>query len=145
MSKRKSIKVAGNNGAKVAKLDKEGKEDDDEKEVDRNICFICQTQGSEKLQSSSNARSISASKASNDLADRVQKFYDMNLLPVPLKMNKLRRKLELGDSLTLRAVKFHKSCKLKFGNKKLDKAMKKFEKKTRKSGESSTSQARGNY
>ena len=128
MSKRKSIKVAGNNGAKVAKLDKEGKEDDDEKEIDRNICFICQTQGSEKLQSSSNARSISASKASNDLADRIQKFYDMNLLPVPLKMNKLRRKLELGDSLTLRAVKFHKSCKLKFGNKKLDKAMKKFEK-----------------
>ena len=52
MSKRRSIKLAGNIGAKVSK---EGKEDDDEKEIDRNLCFICQTQGSEKLQSSSDA------------------------------------------------------------------------------------------
>ena len=51
MSKRRSIKLAGNNGAEVAKADKEGKEDDNEKDIDWNLCFICQTQGSE-LQSS---------------------------------------------------------------------------------------------
>ena len=62
----------------------------------------------------------------------------MNLLPVPLEMNKLRSKLELGDSLTRHATKFYKSCKLKFGNEKLDKAMKKFN-KYEKSGETSTS------
>ena len=66
----------------------------------------------------------------------------MNLLPVPLKMNKLRGKLQLGDSLTCHVAKFHKSCKLKFGNEKLDKAVKKFEKQE-KFGESSTSQAGG--
>ena len=71
MSKRRSIKLAGNNGAKVAK---EGKEDDDEKEIDRNLYFICQTQGSKKLQSSSDARSISESQAYNALADRIKKF-----------------------------------------------------------------------
>ena len=43
MSKRRSIKLAVNNGAKVAEVDKEGKEDDDEKEIDWNLCFICQT------------------------------------------------------------------------------------------------------
>ena len=43
MSKRRSIKFAGNNGAKVAKVDKEGKEDDNEKETGWNLCLICQT------------------------------------------------------------------------------------------------------
>ena len=46
MSARRSIKLAENNGAKVAKIDKKGKEDDDEKEID---WFICKTQGSEKF------------------------------------------------------------------------------------------------
>ena len=116
MSKRRSIKLAGNNGAKVAK---EGKEDDDEKEIDRNLYFICQTQGSEKLQSSSDARLISASQAYNDLADRIKKFHHMNLLPVPLRMNKLRGKLEPGDSLIRHAAKFHRSYKLELRNEKL--------------------------
>ena len=48
MSATRSIKLAENNGAKVAKTDKEGKEDD-EKEIDWNLCFICKTQGSEKF------------------------------------------------------------------------------------------------
>ena len=67
----------------------------------------------------------------------------MNLLPVPLKMIKLRGKLEPGDSLTRHAVKFYKSCKLKFEKEKLNKAMKNFEKRET-SEDPSTSQARGN-
>ena len=67
----------------------------------------------------------------------------MNLLPVPLKLIKLRGKLELGDSLTRHAAKFYKSCKLKFEKKKLNKAMKDFEKQE-KSADPSTSQARRN-
>ena len=143
MSKRRSIKLVGNNGAKVAKADKEGEEDDEE-EIDWELCFICQTEESEKLQSSSDARSTSGIQAYNDLADRIIKFHSMNLLPVQLKMNKLRGTLELGDSLIRHAAKFHKSCKLKFGKEKLEKAMKKFEKKE-KSAEPSTSQAKGNH
>ena len=34
MSKRRSIKLVGNNEGKVAKIDKKGKEDDNEKEID---------------------------------------------------------------------------------------------------------------
>ena len=69
----------------------------------------------------------------------------MNLLPAPLKMNKLKGKLGLGDSLPPHhAAKFQKLCKLKFGNEKLQKAMKRFEKKE-KIREPSTSQARSNY
>ena len=67
----------------------------------------------------------------------------MNLLSLPLEMNKLRGKIKLSGSLTCHAAKFPKSCKLKFKNEKLDKAMQKFE-KPEKSREPSTSQARGN-
>ena len=67
----------------------------------------------------------------------------MNLLPVPLKMIKLRGKLELGDSLIRHAAKFYKSCKLKFEKEKLNKTMKNFEKQET-SEDPSTSQARGN-
>ena len=144
MSKRRSIKLAGNNRAKVTKVDKERKEDDDEKEIDRNLCFIFQNQRSEKLQSSLDAQSVSASQSCNGLADRIKKFHHMNVLPVPLKMNNLRWKLKLGDSLIRHAAKSHKSCKLKFRNEKLNKAMKTF-KNQEKSGKPSTSQGRGNY
>ena len=115
MSKRRSIKFAGNNEAKVAKVEKRGKEDDDETAL-----FV-------KLKDQRNFNR--------------HRILDQS---VPLKMNELRGKLDLGDSLTRHAAKFHKSCKLKFGNEKLDKAMNKFEKQE-KSGEPSTSQARGNY
>ena len=84
------------------------------------------------------------SQAFNDL-DRIKRFNHMNLLPVPLKMNKLKGKLKLGDSLPPHhAAKFQKLSKLKFGNEKLHKAMKKFEKQE-KIREPSTSQARSNY
>lgn len=141
MSKRRSIKVVGDNGAKVAKADKEGEEDDeedDEEEIDWELCFICQTEESEKLQSSSDARSTSGNQAYNDLAHRIIKFHSMNLLPVQLKMNKLRGTLKLGDSLIRHAAKFHKSCKLKFGMEKLEKAKKKFKKQKE-------SEKRGNH
>ena len=57
MYKRISIRHTENNGVKVAK----GKEDDNEKEIDWIVSFMCETQGSEKLQC--DARSISASQA----------------------------------------------------------------------------------
>ena len=69
----------------------------------------------------------------------------MNLLPAPSKMNKLKGKLGLGDSLPPHhAAKSQKLCKLKFGNEKLHKAIKRFEKQE-KIREPSTSQARSNY
>ena len=42
----------------------------------------------------------------------------MNFLFEPLQMNKLRGKLELGDSLPHHETKFNNSSKPKFGNKK---------------------------
>ena len=84
------------------------------------------------------------SQPHKDLPDQIKNFHHMNILSVPLKMNTLRGNLELDDSLARHVAKFHNSCKLKFGNEKLDKCMKKFEKQE-KSGKPSTSQTRGDY
>ena len=70
------------------------------KEIDWNLCFIWGIQGSKKLQSSLDAQPISVRQAYNDLADRIKEFHHMSLFPVPLKMNKLKGKLELDDALT---------------------------------------------
>ena len=58
------------------------------------LLYLSNTQGSGKLQSSSDAQSINASQANNDLADRIKKFNDINLVPVPLKMNYLKGKVK---------------------------------------------------
>ena len=110
-----------------------------EKKLTGIYAFICQTQGLEKLQLSLDAISISVSQV-----DQIKNLHHMNLLSVPLKINTLRGNLELSHSLIRLVAKFHKSYKLKFGNEKLDKAMKKFEKQE-KSGKLSTSQGRCDY
>ena len=110
-----------------------------EKKLTGIYAFICQTQGLDKLQPSLDAKSIFVSQV-----DQIKNLRHMNLLSIPLKMNTLRGNLELGHSLIRLAAKFHKSYKLKFGNEKLDKAMKKFEKQE-KPGKLSTSQGRCDY
>ena len=55
--------------------------------------------------------------------------------PVLIDIDKLRGTTEtLGESLFNNSAKFHKSCKLKFGNEKLQRAMKKSQKVNEESG-----------
>ena len=130
MSKRKSVIVVCSYSAKVAaqisattnvpvhQLNRE------ELEVDWEKCFICQTEMRETLPSSSEARSSDPAKAYSDLGERILKFESLNLLPVPLNFNELSGGTVLGTSLLNHKAKFHKTCKLKFGNEKLEKAIK---------------------
>ena len=135
MTKRKSIIVVSSNSAKVAaqistttnvpvrQVNRE------ELKVDWEKCFICQTETRETLQSSSEARSSDPAKAYNDLGERILKFESLNLLPVPLNLDELSGGTALGTSLLNHNAKFHKTCKLKFGNEKLEKAIKRHENK----------------
>ena len=67
-------------------------------------------------------------KAYSDLGDRILKFESLNLLPVPLNLNELSGGTALGTLLLNHKSKFRKTCKLKFGNEKLEKAIKRHEK-----------------
>ena len=63
------------------------------------------------------------------------KFNDISLLPVPLNIDDLSGSGTLGESLYQNGVKFHKTCKLKFGNQKLEREMKKANKQGSSEGE----------
>ena len=134
MSKRKSVILVRSESAKVAaqistttnipacQVNRE------ELKVDWEKCFICQTETGETLHSSSEAWSNDPAKAYSDLGERILKFESLNLLPVPLNLDELSGGIALGTSLLNHKAKFHKTCKLKFGSEKQEKAIKRHEK-----------------
>ena len=144
MSKRKSVIVVRSDSAKVAaqistttnvpvrQVNRE------ELKVDWEKCFICQTETGETLHSSSEAWSNDPAKAYSDLGERILKFESLNLLPVPLNLDELSGGTALGTSLLNHKAKFHKPCKFKFGNKKLEKAIKRHEKQEKYEEQSSS-------
>ena len=134
MSKRKSVIVVRSDSTKVAAqisttTNVPVRQVNLEKlKVDWEKCFICQTETRETLHSSSEAWSNDPAKAYSDLGERILKFESLNLLPVPLNLDELSGGTALGTSLLNHKVKFNKTCKLKFGNEKLEKAIKRHEK-----------------
>ena len=110
----------------------------EELKVDWEKCFICQTETRETLQSSSEARSSDPAKAYSNLGERILKFESLNLLLVPVNLNQLSGGTAPGTSLLNHKAKFHKTCKLKFGNEKLEKAIKRHEKQEKYEEQSSS-------
>ena len=110
----------------------------EELKIDWEKCFICQTETRETLQSSSEAWSSDPAKAYSGLGERILKFESLNLLPVPLNLDGLSGGTALGTSLLNHKAKFHKTCKLKFGNEKLEKAIKRHEKQEKYEEQSSS-------
>ena len=122
MSKRKSIVVV-DTARKISKTDQ-----DNEEGIDWSCCFICQTEKTEKLQSTSQALTGDKEQPYRELAKRIMRFDSMEMLPVTLDLDKLKGGVELSDSLISHGAKFHKSCKLKFAKERLEKAVRKYEK-----------------
>ena len=141
MSKRKSVMVVSSDSAKVAaqistttnvpvhQVNRE------ELKVDSEKCFICQTETRETLQSSSEALIL---PKLSDLGERILKFESLNLLPVLLNFNESSGGTALGTSLLNHKAKFDKTCKLKFGNQKLEKTIKRHEKQEKYEEQSSS-------
>ena len=97
-------------------------------EINWDKCFICQRDSTEKLQSSVEARSTDPVKAYEELGERIVKFESVNALPVPMEVDDLSGGEASRTSLFNHSAKFHKTCKLKFGKEKLEKAIKRHEK-----------------
>ena len=144
MSQRKSVIVVCSDSAKVAAQISTttnvpvSQVNREELKVDWEKCFICQTEKRETLPNSSEAQSGDPAKAYSDLGERILKFESLNLLPVPLNLDELSGGTALGTSLLNHKAKFHKTCKFKFGNKKLEKAIKRHEKQEKYEEQSSS-------
>ena len=140
MSKRRSINIVSSK-TKVPAIASTFPTTDErygEDKVNWDNCFICQTTMSENLQSPIYINSLDSTKsqnAYNELAERILKFNDIGLSPVPLNIDDLSGSRTLEESSYQNAAKFHKSCKLKFGNEKLERTMKKANKQGSSEGE----------
>ena len=114
MSKRRNINIASSE-ANVPTITSKFPPTDEryiEDKVNLDNCFICQTTTSENLQSSiyiNSSDSTKSQNAYNDLAERILKFNDIGLSPVPLNIDHLSGSRTLGESLYQNAAKFHKS------------------------------------
>ena len=126
MSKRRSVIIADPGGSSPKSSKRDESDCKEEEKIDWSICFICQTNTDEKLQSSSKALTADKEQAYKELAKRIAKFDSIDMLPVPL--DKLKEGVALGDSLIRNETNLHKSCKLKFSNDKLNKAIQKYQK-----------------
>ena len=142
MSKRRSVTFAKADVGKVVALASELTDVPVSRrceQIDWGKCFICQSETSEKLQCSTDARTIDSATAYDELGERMLKFHAIDSLPVPLDIEELSDSKSLGASLFHHAAKFHKKCKLKFGNEKLEKAMKRSESVSSRNEEKSLS------
>ena len=93
---------------------------------------------SKNLQSSIYINSLDSTKSQNaytELAERMLEFNNIGLPPVTLNIDDLNGSRTLEESLYQNAATFHKTYKLKFGNEKLERAMKKANKQGSRGGE----------
>ena len=98
---------------------------DEDKDIDWEKCFLCHD---DLAESSVGARSVDPQQSYNDLAERIIQFKEINVLTMPVNIEKLAESEELGNSLFIDGAKFHKTSKLMFRKDKLNKAKCKHEK-----------------
>ena len=95
--------------------------------IDWTLCCLCQKDDAEeKLQRSKDATRSDRDPevAYKNLADRKKAFEAIGMLPIPFDVRLLECNMDLSESLYRNSAKFHQSCKLKFAQIKLDRAIK---------------------
>ena len=98
--------------------------DNQEADVDWTKCFICEKDTKEKLQCSQDAVTANAKQSHENLAQSILDFKSIGNAPINVQLEKLSCGKTLSQSLYDNTAKFHKSCKLKFGKDKLERAKK---------------------
>ena len=92
--------------------------------INWSLCFICQKDSDEKLQSSVNITTGDPKQVYFELARRIMIFRSHDVMPIEIDFPSLEDGCELGQSLYDHSAKHHKSCKLMFNSTKLNRALK---------------------
>ena len=97
-------------------------------ETDWNLCVICQD-----ISSTDNLVCLGKSKRKDvgigykSLAETLIKFNELNLLPKTLQLNRIDKGEGVETALFSNNAKWHKSCRLQFNNRKLERAQKRIQ------------------
>ena len=92
--------------------------------INWSLCFICQKNTDEKLQSSINITTGDPKQVYFELAQRIMTFKSHDVMPIEIDFPSLEDGCELGKSLYDHSAKHHKSCKLRFNSTKLNRVLK---------------------
>ena len=101
-------------------------ERDDGTSVDWTKCILCQQTTSEPLQCPGNSgrSDIECGTGYRTLASNILQFSKIRSLPRPINVEKLDEGGGIAETFMQRKAKFHKSCRNKFSNMKLERAEK---------------------
>ena len=94
------------------------------KQINWSLCFICQKEIDEKLQSSVNITKGDPKHMYNELAQRIMTFKEDAVNPIEIDIASLGNSGELGHSLYDHSAKHHKTCKLLLSSTKLNRVLK---------------------
>ena len=95
-------------------------------EINWELCFICQEENNDPLQNpfGNPSQSASAKTRYDKLADNIEKLSEIQQLPVPMDIEKLKSGVSLGKRLLDHTASYHKKCKKKFDDDKVIRAEK---------------------
>lgn len=101
-------------------------ERDDGTSVDWTKCILCQETTSEPLQCPGNSgrSDIECGAGYRTLASNILQFSKIWSLPIPINVERLDKGGGIAETFMQQKAKFHKSCRNKFSNMKLERAEK---------------------
>ena len=105
-----------------------GNVSEEDRIVDWTLCCLCEEQTNEKPQCSTSVTLSDPQNAYRELADGIKAFQPIEMTSMPLNVSALECDTDLNQSFYAISAKFHKSCKLRFAQVKLDRAIKLVEK-----------------
>ena len=93
-------------------------------QIDWAKCVVCQSDTDEKLVCPANSTRTSFGSGYTTFADNLLKFQEIGELPVSIDVRLLDEGHGVEETLKLKKAVWHKSCSIKFGNMKLERAIK---------------------
>ena len=91
---------------------------------DWNVCVLCQAKTSEPLQCPANSKRTDVGAGYRYVAENLIKFHELDAIPVGVNIQHLNIDTGLENVLYEHSAVWHKSCRNKIGNDKLQRASK---------------------
>ena len=108
------------------------------------LCVLCQDEDAEPLQCPARSTKASIGSAYSSLANHIMQFQQLGSMPIDINIERLDDGDDIEATFATHVARWHKSCRLKFNQTKLDRLQKKSS-ETSKAGTSATMNRRSSH
>ena len=91
-----------------------------QKDVNWQLCVICQDYQNEPLTRPSNSTRKDIGSGYSTLTENLIRFNELGLLPRTLQLDRLNEGCGIAAAMAAHNAQYHKTCRLKFNNTKLN-------------------------